>query len=86
MGKCYDYKTGQHDSAGNPILGRMCFCGTTACLQNQIQNFGEVQQVFKIETDDCSCKYDLVPQEGGTCQNCKDRRAEAYNKMFKNTI
>ncbi len=32
--KCKRIKTNQHDTAGNPIYERICYCGTTAC-QNQ---------------------------------------------------
>ena len=81
--KCYDYKTGQHNSAGNPIMGRMCFCGTTSCLQNQIQNFGEVNRQFVFSKNpDCDCEYELTLKEG-LCRKCEDK---FYEKVFKTDL
>ena len=31
--KCYTTENGQIDTAGKPIIVRICYCGTTACQQ-----------------------------------------------------
>lgn len=39
--KCFDYQDGT-DTAGNPIMRRKCYCGTTACQQNQTIILGQL--------------------------------------------
>lgn len=31
--KCFDAPNGQTDTAGNPVIIRVCYCGTTGCTK-----------------------------------------------------
>lgn len=38
--KCYDaQQNGKYDSAGNPIMVRVCYCGTSGCTQLQKNDY-----------------------------------------------
>ena len=41
--ECHEFETGQHNTAGQPIKAWQCYCGTTACLKNQMQNYHSVE-------------------------------------------
>ena len=43
MSECFDYIDG-YDSAGQPIIRRQCYCGTTACEQEFENNFEELSR------------------------------------------
>lgn len=57
--KCHEYTVaGRYDTAGRPVYGWKCYCGTTACLQQKsIQNYAEIEQVSYKREDE------LTPEE-----------------------
>ena len=41
--KCHEITTRQYDTAGQPIREWKCYCGTTVCLKNKIQNYHSIE-------------------------------------------
>lgn len=82
MKECYDIEIGK-DTAGQPIMSRRCFCGTTACLQEKIQNYAVVEQVKFMKSPDCDCLMEWqLADPNILCEKCKERRKEMYKDIF----
>ncbi len=54
--ECHEYTVrGRYDTAGRPVYGWKCYCGTTACLkQKKIQYFAEIEQIDIKRYDELS--------------------------------
>ena len=73
--KCHEYTIyGRYDTAGNPLKGWRCYCGTTACLENnqsiQIQNLAELETISYKKTEDCDCEFVQI-LKNGLCEKCE---------------
>ena len=58
---CHEIETRQYDTSGQPIREWKCYCGTTACLENKIQNY------HSIELETVMSKKEF---ERETCDKC----------------
>lgn len=52
--KCHLVDSGRYDSAGQPVMVRVCYCGTTACMQMTDWSYPlpkDYSQIGGIETE-----------------------------------
>lgn len=80
---CHEVTTNESDSAGKHIKKWICYCKTTACLKNRIQNYNVVQRVELLKKDpDCDClmEWQLV-DPNNPCKKCSERMKNWYKKF-----
>lgn len=84
--QCFDFDTGQRDTAGQPVMGRQCFCGTTACTHGKTfkTSFVNRPEYLGVQKDlDCDCEYETVLKDGNICRKCQDR---FYKNVLKTRL